>query len=514
MRIAKLTTISDQFNLIAFLKFVHVLALIAFLTYASSTKMNGREIKWDALENVVASYHLWTKGTISLDGEKPSYFREPLPIVIGALHMALFTDIPKFDNTEPFDDEFDNEGRISQAKLKYPRELMASERYRIQISYINLFYIAGGLLVVWWLTKLMTDSYVWSTLSMLMTWVFFYNNYYYLYRPLSEYPSSLLIMLSSGLMILILRSKSVNLAVLLGVVLGALALTKAATLYVSVVAIFFVYSALVIYRQCSFIHAIKLFLASSLSLLILVTPWMLRNKLEFDDFALSQRGGGVLLTRAFKNQMTDDEYQGAWYVYAPAELKRIAWYRKTMHGEQSATRYARLYRNRPGDVEAIESGNVDAATSYFCKSRALLKKLAKEQGLDAKGADLQAEKIAKQMIKKDFAKHLKTTPIFAWRQIWSFGNTNPVQPSAGSIFTAIINFASFVALLALPLIAILRKQPVWFLFSLFPFGFFWFHALFSHAIPRYSAPLIPTSIIALILLLCAFIKPFGKNKSS
>ena len=500
-----------QFNVIALLKLVPMLALIAFLTYASSFKMNGREIKWDALENVVASYHLWTKGVISLDGDKPSYFREPLPIVLGALHMSLFTDIPKFESKASLDDEFDDEGRISQAKLKYPSELMANAHYRMQISYINLFYIAGSLLVVCWLTTLLTGSYAWSAVSVVMTWVFFYYNYYYLYRPLSEYPSSFFIMLSSGLMVLLLRSKSVWLAVLLGLTLGALALTKAATLYVSVVAIFFVYAALVLYKQCTFAHAMKLLLASGLSLLILVTPWMLRNKWVFDDFAMTQRGGGVLLTRAFKNQMTDDEYRGAWYVYAPAELKRITFFRSALHGEQSATRYARLYRNRPGDVEAIEAGNVDAATSYFCKSRALLKKLAKDEGLDARGADLQAEKIAKQMIKNDLANHFKTTPVFAWRQLWSFGNTNPVQPSAGSIFAVIVNFACFFALLAMPLIAIIRKQPAWFLFSLFPFGMFWFHALLSHAIPRYSAPLIPSAIIALILLSRVLIKKFYKK---
>jgi len=251
-------------------------------------------------------------------------------------------------------------------------------------------------------------------------------------------------------------------------------------------------------------------LATALSLGMVVAPWMLRNKLVFDDFAITQRGGGVLLTRAFKNQMTDDEYIGAWYVYAPAELKRITLFKQAFHGDGAATRYARLYRNRPGDVEAIEAGNVDAATSYFCKSRAFLKKLAKKDGLDAKGADLQAEKIAKHMIKNDLAKHLKTTPVFAWRQLWSFGNTNPVQPSAGGIFAVIINFACFFALLAMPLIAIIRKQPEWFLFSIFPFGMFWFHALLSHAIPRYSAPLIPTAIIALILLAQALIKRLNK----
>jgi hypothetical protein len=246
---------------------------------------------------------------------------------------------------------------------------------------------------------------------------------------------------------------------------------------------------------------------TSLAIALVVAPWMIRNSIYFDDIAITQRGGGVLLTRAFKNQMTDDEFRGAFYVYAPAELKRMQLFKDFSHGEQAATRYARLYRNNSlADIEASESGDVDKAVSFFCKSRALIKKIAMHEGLDAKGADNKAEKLAMQMIKQDIYKHIKTTPLFAWRQLWSFGSISPTQPESGGVLAFGINLLSFTILLLMPLIALLRKKPEWLVFSLFPLGVFWFHALLSHAIPRYSAPLIPIAIISLLLLMHTLIR--------
>lgn len=482
-----------------------MLLLMILLLYASAAKMNGREIRWDALENTVASYYLWTQGRISLDGESPSYFREPLPIVVGALHMAVLTDIPKFDNVARWGGQQAEDGRISQSNLRYPAELLDNAEYRKQISQVNLLYLGTCFLALWWLAWLMTRTHWVGALAIFASWLFFYYSYYYLYRPLSEYLASLFIILAAGILVLLVRNPRPAVAVLAGTLFGALALTKAATLYVALVAIPMAALMLALFRLAAPERALALGAAMLLALAVTIAPWMLRNYHHFDDFAIAQRGGAVLLTRAMKNQMTADEFRGAFYVYAPAEIKRIPAFRSYLHGEEAADRYARLFRNRPGDIEAIEAGDVDAATSFFCKSRAWCIKLGEGGELDGRDVDRRAQKIALGMIKAEPAKHLLTTIPFAWRQIWSFGNTNPLQPGGGSAFAVAANLISFAVFLALPLIALTRRRADWLAFSLFGFGLFWFHALLTHAIPRYSAPLIPLAVLSVLLLVHAVV---------
>lgn len=272
-------------------RLVPMLVLILFLIFATSFKLNGNSIRSDALENVVASYHLWTTGTISLDGKTPSYFREPLPILIGAAHLALFTDIPRFNQNEYTSNQYDELGRASQATLNYPTKLMESKSNRIQISQLNLYYVFACLLAVWWLTSLLLTTQRWAAFAVVLSWLFFYYNYYYLYRPLTEYPASLFILIASGLMVKILRQPSLKIAILIGFSLGLLALVKASTLYVSVIA-----SVILLLGVYSKNGSIKLTLTCTCTILVgillVVAPWMLRNANYFDDIAITQRGGG------------------------------------------------------------------------------------------------------------------------------------------------------------------------------------------------------------------------------
>lgn len=175
-------------------------------------------------------------------------------------------------------------------------------------------------------------------------------------------------------------------------------------------------------------------------------------------------------------------------------------------GEHANERYKRLYRNRLGDIEAIEAGNVEAATSYFCKSRARLMQIAKFNTWDTRGADKEAQKVAIDMIMANPYAHLRTSIVFAWREIWSFGNNSPIEPAAGGLTSMFLNFICICSLLLMGILALLKGKFELLAFSMLPIGIFLFHALATHAIPRYSAPLIPIAIIAMLICIAALLR--------
>ena len=487
-----------KFSMRSFLTF----GLIVILTLLSASRMTGRPYQWDALENAVASYHLWSTGTMSVDGTTPTFFREPLPIAITALHIGWLTDIPTQLNRGPIVGPVQHGERVSQVELAYPADLMGKPRFRQQISYVNLYAIAGGLCAVWWVCWLLTGSYVASCAAILLSWVFFYFSGYFIYRPMSEYLASMFLLTASGFMVLMFRRPSWQMAIVLGVLLGMLSLTKGAVWYVSLVAIPLMVLLLVWFKVRTWRVAVTMGALCMLTLSMVVMPWMFRNHHHFGEFAISERAGLVLLTRAFKDQMTANEFHGAFYVYAPLSFKQSSVFRELFGlnevGRNVGVEFARLYRSRPGDNEAAERGDLEAATSYFHKAIAYQNRL-KLAGVEDVDREVKSE--AMRLIVADPISHLKLTITFAWRGIWSFGHPDPIQPSSGSGLASILNFGAFLSLLLLPVLAFVAKRQDWLAFSLLGGGLFWFYALLTHFIPRYSAPMIPLAVIAMIVLL-------------
>ena len=58
-----------------------------------------------------------------------------------------------------------------------------------------------------------------------------------------------------------------------------------------------------------------------LSTAAVITPWSERNARLFGTRAITDRGGEVLLLRAYEDQVSPDEYRGVWCVYAPSRLR-------------------------------------------------------------------------------------------------------------------------------------------------------------------------------------------------
>lgn len=447
--------------------------------------MGSGRLSPDGEENVALSFHLWTSGSFSEDGSEPSYLREPLAVAITAAHMAWLTDIP--------------------ASVT-PEELIKEDRYRGQILRVNLYYLVGLLLAVWWLTWLLTRSHIVGALAIVGTGLFS-TAQYHAGNLLTETLAALTLTLAAASMVWLVQTRRLRVAAVAGVSLGALALTKAAALYVALLAIPLLVLSMFLFGLLSRRGALFTLAVTALFFALTVTPWMTRNYLEFGDFALAQRGGVVLYTRALKNDMSMEEYGGTFYAYAPGAVRRHVF--ESLLGFrpqdlQPGGRYARLIRYPPGEARVVMQGDVEGAVSFFGKAWAM--KLRLEDQMEAAGrpkseADRVLQETAMDMIADAPAKHLALTVPFAWRGLWSFPGR--------SLLADATNLLAFVTLLAFPLLAIWRRRLDWLAFSLVAVGMFAFHALLTHFISRYSEPLNPPAVVAVLVLLHAL---FGHLK--
>jgi len=476
------------------LAIIIMLVFIFGLTYLAAGKIEGGKIWKDARQNTIISYHLWKSGHFSMDGISPTYFREPLPIIFTALHIAWFTDIPKTVSSE-----------LITTSLRYTR----------QIAQVNIWYLMGVFLSLWWLSWRLTRSHLVGALAIIGTWLYFFGHFSNLNRPLTESPAALFFLLSSAISVWMVQTRRLGAAILTGVAMGAAALTKAAALYVGIIVIILLPMALILFEPGHRRKSCLIFLAMAFGFAVIVIPWMYRNYVNFGEFAITQRGGAVLHTRAVKNQMTSEEYAAAFYVYSPWIFRHYFFepylgFHKT--DLEPGGRWVKLIRYQPGDRVAIQAGNVDKTISYLAKSRAIRINLIREmraQGIPAQQADKKFQQVAINMILLDPCKHLKTTLVFAWRGLWSFAPS--IKPIL-SISTDIVNLFSFIVFLVFPFVALWRKRIDWFAFSLFGGGLFWFYAFLTHFIPRYSEPLIPLVVLSVLVLFRSLIIRWKKRR--
>lgn len=423
------------------------------------------EIRKDAKEYTHAAYYLRTKGSISQDGVNPSQFREPLTIAVLAVHMALFTDIP--------------------TGLSDLNVITQSTHYIKQINMVNLWYIIPSLFVMWWLAYRLTRSHIYASILIFTAWTTFYIQPWYLARPLTEYATSLFILIICAIALKTFDSQSTKKRLLYclttGISIGLLALIKAVALYVGLVFApllsFLLYQAYTISAKYMVIYTLIILTG----LAVVVTPWMMRNASLTDNVSIAARGGSILLGRAKLNETISPDVIGGLYVYAPPKLQRslfeqhLGFEQKSLWGDG---KYAPLNRK----VAYIRDPNRSAIRSIDTSH------------------DKQSYKRAFNQIEHHILDHLKTTAVMAWRGLWSFDGGNHLRPSGESVFSITMNLISFLTFLIMPLLALILRRKILFIFSLFPLGMFWVYALFSHFIPRYSAPLIPIAILSLLVL--------------
>jgi hypothetical protein len=98
------------------------------------------------------------------------------------------------------------------------------------------------------------------------------------------------------------------------------------------------------------------------------------------------------------------------------------------------------------------------------------------------------------------AAHLATTPVFLWRGIWTMsGVTWPLSRSvAASVIACVFNATAVAALIGCLVWGLVRGNGEALVIAAVPCAALALYALTTHFIPRYSAPLIPSMVVASI----------------
>lgn len=325
---------------------------------------------------------------------------------------------------------------------------------------------------------------------------------------LTEFHAAFLLVWFSWAWLQCWQKQSYSYAVIAGGLLGLLILTKAAFLYV-VVGLSLV--TLCLQWRWKLPNQQRLHTALLFGLALMIAfAWMWRNHHWLGAWEIAGRGPNVLLTRAYKSQMTDEEFKGAFYAYAPHSLKSIL---SQITGFEESDRLEggrlqSLTRTFDSDELCRRQGNETCAKGYYIKANIhyeqLLLSYAKRYPDDLQRARREGEAAAKReamtMIQNNLWGHLRTTLVFAWRGAWPCNKVDGrwlshdikyLQPA----WQEILPFVGLCSMLVFSMLALLKRDMTLMILSCTGSAVFVFYALASHFIPRYSEMMIPIWVI-------------------
>jgi hypothetical protein len=433
----------------------------------------------DGYENLSAAYNLAYHGVISVRnlalGQEsdlsPTDYREPLPIIFLAAYIKL---IPGLSSSLTADTI--NEGSAL-----------------IAVKLHNLIWASSCLLGVALAILLSIRSplvgTVVSVIALALTYKYYFDRWDIVDSTYTELQASTLLVWSSIMLIIALKTGRPIWFIATGILVGALALTKALFLYVGlglIITLLLIY--LVRPPEWGRWGTVSRVGLIAISLMAVTIPWMVRNFIYFHTFEITQRNGMALLIRAYNNQMSDDEYRGAFYVYAPPFLQDWIgeWLGFKPEDLEKGGRLQRLNEKSRWPEEAF---------SFYRSAQAEWMRLQiyyRDEGATDPShlAERASRREAKQLILSNPLRHLKMSVVFMWRGMWAMrANRN--------LMTVCVNALAFLSIGVMALLGLVRRDAVLIGIALLPVGAIIFLALFSDFIPRYMSITIPNMVIAL-----------------
>jgi hypothetical protein len=475
--------------------------IILMLIWTLSLHINGSHLAGGGQHNISMAYNLYNTGTIALSAGtpasdnqppeiEPTNWREPLPPVITALYLWAID----FEKDRPVED-------------LYSGELAA------QIKRINLFWALLAIVGIWLVTRQLTGSF-WLALAAILTSTAFFI-VHQVNDMGTELPAAALLTTASLFGILSITKDRPIFFVLAALTMGALCLTKAAFLYISAAAIVLLAGYQLLSGNWTLRKVLQTSLLMTAGIALVIVPWMVRNYHEFGRFEITQRGGNVLFTRAYKSQMNITEFRGAFYYWAPGALHEeigtlLGYSLEDLQADGDLIRLNRRLRDNRFEL------TLPFAQAVYAEWHTLFQYYT-EQGVEDPAflAEQDMQRRAMDMIFSDPTAYLRATIPFVWRGMWSFGGVAWTEPNTvpmpgegfdfGSlpwrISITLLNGLSYLSLLALPLMALRWRRADLLSFALLPLGMMAFYALLSHNLPRYNSPAIPAMLMAFLVVL-------------
>ena len=464
-----------------------LLFLIVSLCGALDSELTETPITNDARQNLQAAYNLnaWGVFSVAATSEKPSAdnYREPLTPFITSLLIRLHE---KFDHTPAFD-------------------VLASGRLCRTIKKINLFWAFLLLLGSAVLVVALTRSTIFAGLSVILIYLCFLRNPEYIDTLCTEIPTATIMIWTSVLLTMGLRSGSRVVFFGAGLLLGLLCLTKAVFLYLALPIVFIVLLCTLTSSHICKVRTLTIGLLFVVGITVAAGPWVLRNYNQFGSFSLALRGGAVLYGRTLRNTMNMNEVIAAFYLWGPGAYKKMVhntFLEIKSEEYEEGGRAARLNRSEDSgfahkDELAEQAGRPEVAISFHSQSRA--ERVRVRRHFESLGhpnpqqaADDYLKYEARQWLFEHPVRHVMMSLLFAWRGVWCF--------YSGGIFT-LLNALCYSACLVVALYGSFKQRGDIVAFAVLPVGMLSFNAFFSHNLSRYSVPVIPYLIISLPVMI-------------
>lgn len=459
-----------------------VLVVICLLTaLASDSILHSGKVTNDGLQNYQAGYNFARHLTITpyrQNPDRPSMAREPLPPALLGIWMRLVD--PNLDSTEP-------------SKVNGKPPIVAVKRFNVLIAVLLAISAFFGVKI---LTKSPISGLVASALTGIAVsiWGFGLNSLY------TEPVAALVLMGCAMASALLMQKLQWTRALVLGVLLGSLALTKAIGLYLFIVMLPILYL-LLVYKSNKWQESARCTVLVAAAFAVVVMPWIARNAYYFDEPSVALRGGRVLYYRALINDMPPDTYRAAFYVWSPAPVRKLLAYAFGFSSADLQKGGSGQWLNRSKssnfhleDTRAKDAGKPENTLTYIYKLRAeYIKRLRDFQKQKVPSASLAAansmQRDGVNAIKDRPLSHIKAMLPLAWQAMWVSNLPYWLAP--------LIAFA----LPALFFSGVFRRRPDAVAFALVPMGFYTSYLATSHMLPRYIEPLVPIMIVAAVTLL-------------
>jgi hypothetical protein len=463
------------------------LVAAALLVFWNS-QITGAAVVSDSMATAQLGVNLAHHGVLSIDdtaSPQPSMYREPAPGVVAALLVKVTDGLW---------------GPAPQA------EYLQGERARV-LKLQNLFWFAllcatTAIAVRWWTGSLPLAVITAAAAQA----VYFYPPMlpYGIDSLFSDIPAAALLTLVSLLLARAFTRGHWPLAALAGLLLGVLTLIKAALLYVTVgLAGCGVLFMLWRRREQDPRSGLAAVAAMLVGCLLVVGPWMARNYALFGVWAVADRGGLSLYTRVLKDQMSAEEFHGAFYAWTPGPLQGLVG-RATGFGPADLKPGGRLQRFPHAEDgtplyekerAAEREGRADDALAWYYQGRA--ERVRRTREAEARGdphpplaADQSLQRDALAWMKSHPWPHLKLALPYLWR-------------SALVIFPALCLGLAY---------ALWRRSDELLWFVLPSLGFIMFYALFANFEERYGIPALPVALASGIIVVWRLMRP-AKQRS-
>lgn len=465
-----------------------LILLIVLQVVQIGTLVTDRPNTNDSVQNVQTALTLATTGSFaSAPGSPPWMYREPLPIFVLAAHMVV-------------DPRFSSSGDLTQ--LEREPGVIALKHHNLAWAFVLLLgvpFLVRGFIrngPVW---------FVCSAAGIVLTTLFFLENPRLIDRNPTDLQAATLLLWSAVAAQRAIETRKIRHFLILGLLAGGLALTKAVFFY-----IVWVYFALLLLLMLfgsprfSVRQGATGVVVAMLAAAAVITPWSVRNYVHFGTFSVAERGGVILWMRAVKNQMNDEEWRGAFYFYAPSPVSDwlrgpLGISRDALEAEGALRRLNRRATSSfaESDRAAEAAGLPEDAVSFLRAARAERVRLRREyQAQGYPNASVLADETLQSQALAEIAanpiSHLRATPVIFWRGMWPI--TSQRLPPVIDAFASVLGMA---AIWGVALAGLVARRPAVFGAAGLGVGMIAFYALITHGIPRYTWPATPLMMVVL-----------------